>query len=126
MDPDAGRKFQEMASACVSLLLFQAHLTNIFNRYEILSETRSRATYDAHGMAGLATHGDPDGMNPADVFAEFFFGGGHFEFDPAGSNRRKKGQDTIIPYDVTLGDLYNGKSVKMNLEKEVLCGTCKG
>ncbi len=27
---------------------------------------------------------------------------------------------------MTLEDLYNGKSVKMNMEKEIVCGICKG
>jgi DnaJ family protein A protein 2 len=43
-----------------------------------------------------------------------------------GPGRRRKGQDSVIPYDVTLEDLYNGKTVKMNMEKEVVCGGCKG
>jgi DnaJ homolog subfamily A member 2 len=77
-------------------------------------------------MAGLAGHSNRDGMSSADIFAEFFgAGGGTFEFN-FGHSRRKKGQDTVIPYDVTLEDLYNGKNVKMNMEKEVVCGTCKG
>jgi len=71
-------------------------------------------------------------MNAEDLFAQFFGGGGAapmfgFDFGPAGSGRRRgKGEDSIIPYDVTLEDLYNGKSVKMNMEKEILCGVCKG
>lgn len=40
--------------------------------------------------------------------------------------RPRKGQDSIIPYEVTLEDLYNGKHVKMNMEKEVVCSSCDG
>lgn len=71
-------------------------------------------------------------MNAEDLFAQFFGGGGAtpmfgFDFGPTGSGRRRgKGEDSIIPYDVTLEDLYNGKSVKMNIAKEILCGVCKG
>lgn len=111
-DPEAGQKFQEMAAA-----------------YEILSDSQSRAAYDAVGMEGLnAPSGMPAGMN--DLFAQFFTGGQPsfaFDFGPGGGGRRGgKGEDTILKYDVTLGDLYNGKSVKMNMEKEVLCSLCKG
>ena len=70
------------------------------------------------------------GMDTADIFSELFGGGMHFGFDFGGAGprgaRRTKGNDSTIPYDVTLEDLYNGKSVRMNMEKEIICGTCKG
>ena len=49
-----------------------------------------------------------------------------FDFGHGGGFGPKKPRDEIIPYEVSLEDLYNGKSVKMNMEKEVECGTCKG
>jgi DnaJ family protein A protein 2 len=66
------------------------------------------------------------GMDAADLFAQFF--GGGFEFGPGtgAPRRRRKGEDSVIQQEVTLEDLYNGKHLKMNLEKEVVCGTCKG
>lgn len=73
--------------------------------------------------------GRSGGMPPdaADMFAQFFGGGATF-FDFAGGPgpNRRKGEDTEIPYQVTLEDLYNGKAVKMNMEKEIICGTCNG
>lgn len=71
-------------------------------------------------------------MDPADLFAQFFGGGPGMEFGfdfgggGPGGRRPRKGQDSVIPYEVTLEDLYNGKIVKMNLEKDLLCGTCSG
>ncbi|KAF8969256.1 hypothetical protein BDZ97DRAFT_1915598 [Flammula alnicola] len=116
-DPEAGQKFQEMAAA-----------------YEILSDANKRSAYDTHGLDGMgSSRGDP--MDPANFFAQFFAGGGGggnpmfgFDFGPdmPGGRRRGKGEDSVIPYDVTLEDLYNGKSVKMNMEKEVICSVCKG
>ncbi|KAH7884675.1 hypothetical protein F5I97DRAFT_1486033 [Phlebopus sp. FC_14] len=80
--------------------------------YEILSDPLSRETYDRE--------------DAADMFAQFFGGGATF-FDFAGPGpRRRKGEDTEIPYNVTLEDLYNGKSVKINMEKSVVCGSCNG
>jgi DnaJ homolog subfamily A member 2 len=74
--------------------------------------------------------GGPGGMGMDDIFAQFF-GGGQFGFDfgpGMGPGRRRpgKGEDTIVPYEVTLEDLYNGKSVKLDMEKDVVCITCKG
>lgn len=98
--------------------------------YEILSDPNSREIYDRDGMDGFAGPGGRSGGMPpdaADMFAQFFGGGATF-FDYAGGPgpRRRKGEDTEIPYQVTLEDLYNGKSVKINMEKEVICGTCHG
>ncbi|KAL0577648.1 hypothetical protein V5O48_004337 [Marasmius crinis-equi] len=114
-DPNAAEKFQEMAAA-----------------YEILSDPETRAVYDESGMEGLSG-GGRGGPGMDDIFAQFFSGGGggpggpFFTFDFGGPGaRRSKGRDSVIPYDVTLEDLYNGKSVKLNMEKEVVCGGCKG
>ena len=84
------------------------------------------------GVSGKRGGPGPGGFDPADIFAELFGGGPgvRFGFDfggPPGSRpRRTKGEDSVIPYNVTLEDLYNGKSVKMNMEKEVVCNVCKG
>ena len=81
--------------------------------------------YDQFGMEGLSGGGG-GGMDPNDIFE--MFGGFSFDFGSGGfgAPKRKKGQDSVIPYEVTLEDLYNGKSVKMNLEKDALCSVCSG
>ncbi|KAF8442408.1 hypothetical protein L210DRAFT_3209972 [Boletus edulis BED1] len=112
-DPGAAQKFQEMAAA-----------------YELLSDPNSREIYDREGMDGFTGPGGRGGgmaSDATDIFAQFFGGGATF-FDFAGGPgpSRRKGEDTEIPYQVTLEDLYNGKSVKISMEKEVVCGTCNG
>lgn len=104
--------------------------------YEILSDPESREAYDRYGIEGIGGGHGPgsNGMDPNDIFAELFGGGAGMRFDfggmgggmPGGYSRRSKGQDSVIPYEVTLEDLYNGKSVKMMMEKEIVCGVCKG
>ncbi|KAJ7242785.1 hypothetical protein B0H12DRAFT_844965 [Mycena haematopus] len=117
-NPAAGQKFQELLAA-----------------YETLSDPQLRHIYDVSGLEGLAGPGaGMGGVDPADIFASFFGasgGGMHFGFDfgPNGagpSRRRGKGEDTVIPHTVTLDELYNGKTLKLNLEKEAVCATCKG
>ena len=51
------------------------------------------------------------------------FGGPSFGFAPRGP---RKAQDAIIPYKVTLEDLYNGKTAHFALEKNVVCSHCNG
>jgi DnaJ family protein A protein 2 len=85
-------------------------------------------------MQGLAGPGGPqDGPDAGDLFAQFFGGvpgAGAFSFEFGGPGRpfrkRNKGEDSVIPYEVSLEDLFNGKTVKVNMEKEVECGVCKG
>lgn len=50
-------------------------------------------------------------------------GGGRHSHGPRRSGR---GEDTRVAYEVTLEDLYNGKTVKMNLERQGLCNHCSG
>ncbi|KAI0671519.1 DnaJ-domain-containing protein [Trametes maxima] len=116
-DPTAHERFQDLSAA-----------------YEILSSVESREAYDLYGAEGMSRGGGGGpgfrgaGMDPADIFAELFGQGMNFGFDfgPTQGPRRTKGQDSHIPYEVTLEDLYNGKTVKMNMEKEITCGICKG
>ncbi|KAG6844960.1 hypothetical protein H0H87_002074 [Tephrocybe sp. NHM501043] len=105
------------------------HLT-VITSYEILNDPQTRGIYDERGIDGLKGPGGGGGPNfdPSDIFAQFFQGGGMF-FDPAGAGAgpgRRGGGPEVIPHEVTLEDLYNGKSVKMNMEREALCGQCQG
>ena len=99
---------------------------------DVLSDPNLRAAYDRGGLEALQGGG---GMNPEDLFETLFGGGfggfGGFDFGGGGGPRkggprRGRGEDTIIPLDVTLEDLYNGKTVKMAMEKNVICGQCTG
>ncbi|KAF9453473.1 DnaJ-domain-containing protein [Macrolepiota fuliginosa MF-IS2] len=110
-DPEAAEKFQEIGAA-----------------YEILSDSQTRQVYDTHGMEGISGKGPSATTGLEEIFEQFFSGGAgpSFGFDFGSGPKRRKGEDTVVPYDVTLEDLYNGKSVKLNMEKEVICSTCKG
>jgi len=77
-------------------------------------------------MEGLSGQGT--GATGLDELFEQFFSpsGPTFSYNFGPGPKRRKGEDTTVPYDVTLEDLYNGKSVKLNMEKEIICSTCKG
>ncbi|CAL1716820.1 unnamed protein product [Somion occarium] len=130
-DPEAGSKFQEMAAASVifsNSLLWSLTPYCVFFSYEILSSVETRETYDRFGMEGISGNGGRGpSMDAADLFAELFGGANFgFNFGPDMRPRRTRGEDTIINYDVTLEDLYNGKTVRMNMEKQIVCQVCKG
>jgi DnaJ family protein A protein 2 len=85
-------------------------LAETFLSYEVLVDPEAREMYDQYGLDGSKRHGGP-GMSPEDLF-ENLFGGGGFSFSSAGPTQRKKGEDQRVPYEVSLEDLYTGKSVK--------------
>ena len=85
-------------------------LTETYPSYEVLVDPEAREMYDQYGLDGSKGHGVP-GMSREDIF-ENLFGGGGFTFSSAGPTQRKKGDDQRVPYEVSLEDLYTGKSVK--------------
>lgn len=105
--------------------------------YEVLSDQRKRRIYDRSGIDGLKEGGGGGGMGgmvPEDLFSHFMgggMGGGSIFEDMFGggggrSRRRAKGEDTLYPLKVSLEDLYNGKTAKLQLAKNIICAPCKG
>ncbi|KAJ1958377.1 Type I HSP40 co-chaperone, partial [Linderina pennispora] len=58
-NPNAGDKFKEVSHA-----------------YEVLSDEQKRQMYDQFGEAGMNEGGGMGGINPEDLFSQFFGGGG--------------------------------------------------
>jgi len=108
-DEAAAEKFKELGRA-----------------YEVLKDAEKREVYDRFGEEGLE-NGGAGGMSAEDVFGSFFgdsfFGGGGRRQRPSGP---RKGEDQVYPLNVTLADLYNGKTSKLRVTKTVLCTGCEG
>jgi DnaJ-related protein SCJ1 len=97
----------------------------IGNAYEILSDEEKRRIYDQFGEEGLKGNSGGGGFpfkNPFDIFSSFGFGGHHQHQQP----EKRKGPDIEIPLDVTLQDLYLGKTITVAHKKQVLCPKCRG
>jgi len=84
--------------------------------YEILSDEDKRKAYDKYGLEGVddggaAAHGGED------LFSMFFGGGGR-----RASRGPRKGPSVNHPLKVSLEDLYNGKTVKLAINRKVIVG----
>jgi len=95
--------------------------------YEILSDKENREKYDQYGLEGVADDsGGGGGAN--DLFSMFFPGARR----GGGGGGRRKGPSVNHPLKVSLEDLYNGKTVKLAINRKVIvgkasdCRECRG
>lgn len=83
--------------------------------YDVLSDPEKKEAYDKYGKEGLEGGGG-GGRNADDIFSMFFGGQG------GGRGQRssgpKKGKDVVHPLNVSLEDLYNGKTIKISVNRQ--------
>jgi DnaJ family protein A protein 2 len=90
--------------------------------YEILSDESKREAYDKYGIDGVSDDGDAGAGGESVI--DLLFGRGR-------SSRRsgpRKGPSVNHPIKVSLEDIYNGKTVKLAVNRKVIVGevnTCK-
>ncbi len=69
-------------------------------------------------------------MDPQDLFSQLFGGAGGGFFGGGGGPSRnqgpRKGKDLVHRVNVSLEDLYKGKTTKLALTKHVICAKCSG
>ncbi|KAG9246738.1 hypothetical protein BJ878DRAFT_455672 [Calycina marina] len=99
--------------------------------YEILQDEQKRHLYDQHGMAAFdphSGHGGGGGPDLDDILAQMFGMGGGMSGGSGGGRpgRPRRGQNEEQKYQVTLEELYKGKTVKFASTKNIICTHCKG
>mmetsp|Transcript_22992 Transcript_22992/g.54480 ORF Transcript_22992/g.54480 Transcript_22992/m.54480 type:complete len:430 (+) Transcript_22992:82-1371(+) len=99
----------------------EATFKEITKAYEILSDENKRKLYDEGGEEAVESGGGMGGGDAHDIFSAFFGGGGRRR-----QQGPKKGEDLVHPIQLTLENLYNGKTVKLALTRSVICTTCTG
>lgn len=102
--PDKGgdeQKFKEISAA-----------------YEVLSDKEKRAKYDKYGLEGLSEEGGGGG-GAEDLFSMFFGGGRGARSGP------RKSESVNHPLKVSLEDLYNGKTAKIAINRQIIVGESK-
>jgi len=98
----------------------------VTHAYEVLSDPQRRGIYDARGEAGLSESGGMGGMDPQDLFSQLFGGGGFFGGGGQSRQGPRKSKDLVHRVNVTLEELYRGKTTKLALTRNVICTKCGG
>lgn len=89
--------------------------------YEVLSDPEKRKTYDQFGLEGLRGGGGMGG-GFGDIFDMFFRGGG----GRSGPRETPQLKPTVKQLKVSLKDAFEGKVVKMDVNRNVKCEGCEG
>lgn len=94
----------------------EAKFKEISAAYEVLGNPQKKELYDKYGLEGVKNGG---GMSAGfeDIFSMF---------SGRSQNRRRKVQPTKVTVEVSLEDIYNGKLIKLDHKKTVLCQDCGG
>ena len=89
--------------------------------YEVLFDKEKRDVYDKHGMEGLkGGAGGPGGMD--DIFSMFMGGRG----GGGAQKRKQRVKPQTKQIDVSLADVYNGKTVEIDVDRQRICSVCNG
>jgi DnaJ family protein A protein 2 len=103
-DPNASKKLQELNEA-----------------KEILSDPEKREIYDQYGLDAVNGNGHP-GHSHEDMFSMF----GNHPFSNFGRERRQEKENIVIQQEVSLEDIYNQKTIKVNFKQKNKCEKCNG
>jgi DnaJ family protein A protein 2 len=111
-NPEAVEKFKEISEA-----------------YEVLADENKRQLYDKYGKEGLEKGGF-HAHDASDIFSQFFGGGGGgfggFFGGGGGQRGPRKTEDIVHELQVTLEDLYKGKTTKLSVTRNIICQGCTG
>ncbi|MDH3676709.1 MAG: molecular chaperone DnaJ [Nitrosopumilus sp.] len=113
------------------------HFKEISEAYAVISDPEKRKIYDLYGHAGVDGRYSSDDIfqgasaNFSDIFGR---GGGGFDsifesiFGRGGGfgAQQQRGSDLLYETSITLEDVFSGKKMEIELNKNIECNTCNG
>ena len=101
----------------------QDRFKEINNAYGVLGDKDKKEDYDNLGdeMYGK-NKGMPQGMNPMDIFGQFF--GSNFGFGGFQQQRRRKCRNCLHKLNISLNDAYTGLNKNLNIFVKKNCHSC--
>ncbi|KAI9183772.1 uncharacterized protein BJ171DRAFT_464602 [Polychytrium aggregatum] len=99
----------------------EAKFIELAEAYEVLTDEEKRRIYDRYGAEGLKEGGGGH-RDPFDIFSQFGFGG----FGGQRQHHERKGVSVNIDLDVTLEDVFLGATIEFEINKQIICPTCRG
>ena len=118
----------------------EAHMKEVNEAYDVLSDKQKRAKYDQFGFAGVdpsygggqggyggGFSGDFGGFGDiGDIFESFFGGGGFSSQQRANPNAPRRGQDIRTGVQISFMDACKGTSVDIRFNRFEKCSDCGG
>ena len=108
---DSKKKFQEIGEA-----------------YGVLSDPEKKQIYDRYGKQGLENQQNSGGVNPSDIFSQFFGGGTPFGggFGGRPPQQSRTSDDKKVEIGITIEEMMNGSKKKIKLTRRIFCKICEG
>ena len=105
--------------------VFTEKFKDIAEAFEILTDPKRKQIYDTEGYEALSgsSNNSSGPVNPLDLFAQVMQSMG-VGMGMGMGEKRESFENVVVPIDITLEDLYTGKTIFKSIERKSPCKYC--